>query len=193
MCAFFDSLARDFRGWERERVWSTNHWVLTAVSGSGGRREGVPAAAPTGAVRAPVSPRAGAAQVAAPPMATPSPGPRCGRGPGRLGVLGCRVRWVGAVGVVGVGVRCTGIERRWVAGWRAPGRAGGGCRVLLPRRVVRRRVVRRRVRRGRLLAPAGGRRWPLPSTPPPGAGPTPGAGAAGDVGAASMGGARSGW
>nr|WP_202436923.1 DUF6228 family protein [Streptomyces sp. SID5910] len=36
MCAFFDALARDFRGWEGERVWSTNHLTVTAVFGSGG-------------------------------------------------------------------------------------------------------------------------------------------------------------
>ncbi|MCG8969076.1 DUF6228 family protein [Streptomyces sp. CL12-4] len=37
MSAFFDGLARDFRGWEGKRVWSTNHLVVTAVFGSGGR------------------------------------------------------------------------------------------------------------------------------------------------------------
>ncbi|MER7719302.1 DUF6228 family protein [Streptomyces flaveolus] len=36
MCAFFDDLARDFRGWEGERVWSTNLLVVTAVFGPGG-------------------------------------------------------------------------------------------------------------------------------------------------------------
>ena len=33
---FFDNLARDFRGWEGERVWVNNHLVVTATFGSGG-------------------------------------------------------------------------------------------------------------------------------------------------------------
>ncbi|MFJ3214013.1 DUF6228 family protein [Streptomyces flaveolus] len=37
MSAFFDGLARDFRGWEGERVWNTTHLVVTATFGSGGR------------------------------------------------------------------------------------------------------------------------------------------------------------
>ncbi|MFB6958003.1 DUF6228 family protein [Streptomyces sp. NPDC056309] len=28
---FFDGLARDFRGWEGERVWANNHLVVTAA------------------------------------------------------------------------------------------------------------------------------------------------------------------
>ncbi|MDI9889240.1 DUF6228 family protein [Streptomyces sp. HNM0645] len=36
MSEFFDGLARDFRGWEEERVWSNNHLVVTATFGSGG-------------------------------------------------------------------------------------------------------------------------------------------------------------
>ncbi|MFE6750727.1 DUF6228 family protein [Kitasatospora purpeofusca] len=36
MGAFFDGLARDFRGWEGERVWVNNHLVVTATFGSGG-------------------------------------------------------------------------------------------------------------------------------------------------------------
>ncbi|MEV5731262.1 DUF6228 family protein [Streptomyces pharetrae] len=35
MREFFDGLARDFRGWEGERVWINNHLVLTATFGSG--------------------------------------------------------------------------------------------------------------------------------------------------------------
>lgn len=31
----FDGLARDFRGWEGERVWGNNHLVVTATFGSG--------------------------------------------------------------------------------------------------------------------------------------------------------------
>ncbi|MFJ4094147.1 DUF6228 family protein [Kitasatospora sp. NPDC089913] len=36
MSEFFDGLARDFRGWEGERVWTNNHLVVTAAFGSGG-------------------------------------------------------------------------------------------------------------------------------------------------------------
>ncbi|MCG8971516.1 DUF6228 family protein [Streptomyces sp. CL12-4] len=36
MSAFFDGLARDFRGWEGERVWTNNHLVVTATFSSGG-------------------------------------------------------------------------------------------------------------------------------------------------------------
>ncbi|MFJ5924305.1 DUF6228 family protein [Kitasatospora sp. NPDC092948] len=36
MSEFFDGLARDFRGWEGERVWVNNHLVVTATFGSGG-------------------------------------------------------------------------------------------------------------------------------------------------------------
>ncbi|MER5866635.1 DUF6228 family protein [Kitasatospora sp. NPDC002040] len=36
MGEFFDGLARDFRGWEGERVWVNNHLVVTATFGSGG-------------------------------------------------------------------------------------------------------------------------------------------------------------
>lgn len=36
MGEFFDGLARDFRGWEGERVWVDNHLVVTAAFGSGG-------------------------------------------------------------------------------------------------------------------------------------------------------------
>ncbi|CAN3985761.1 hypothetical protein KPATCC21470_8493 [Kitasatospora purpeofusca] len=36
MGGFFDGLARDFRGWEGERVWVNNHLVVTATFGSGG-------------------------------------------------------------------------------------------------------------------------------------------------------------
>ncbi len=36
MSEFFDGLARDFRGWEGERVWINNHLVVTATFGSGG-------------------------------------------------------------------------------------------------------------------------------------------------------------
>jgi hypothetical protein len=36
MSEFFAGLARDFRGWEGERVWTSNHLVLTATFGSGG-------------------------------------------------------------------------------------------------------------------------------------------------------------
>ncbi|MER5432348.1 DUF6228 family protein [Streptomyces sp. NPDC002588] len=36
MSEFFDGLARDFRGWDGERVWINNHLVLTATFGSGG-------------------------------------------------------------------------------------------------------------------------------------------------------------
>ncbi|WP_327075280.1 DUF6228 family protein [Kitasatospora purpeofusca] len=33
MGGFFDGLARDFRGWEGERVWVNNHLVVTAGFG----------------------------------------------------------------------------------------------------------------------------------------------------------------
>ncbi|WP_269855995.1 DUF6228 family protein [Streptomyces sp. RPT161] len=33
---FLDGLAADFRGWDGERTWSTNHLVLRAVFNSGG-------------------------------------------------------------------------------------------------------------------------------------------------------------
>ncbi len=33
---FFDGLARDFRGWEDERVWTNNHLVVAARFGRGG-------------------------------------------------------------------------------------------------------------------------------------------------------------
>jgi hypothetical protein len=33
---FFDGLARDFRGWEGERVWTNNHLVVSAGFGRGG-------------------------------------------------------------------------------------------------------------------------------------------------------------
>ncbi|MBM9508012.1 DUF6228 family protein [Actinacidiphila acididurans] len=33
---FFDGLARDFRGWEGERVWTANHLVVAATFGRGG-------------------------------------------------------------------------------------------------------------------------------------------------------------
>lgn len=36
MSEFFSGLARDFRGWEGERVWGNNHPVVTAMFGSGG-------------------------------------------------------------------------------------------------------------------------------------------------------------
>lgn len=36
MSEFFDGLARDFRGWEGERVWGNNRLVVTATFGSGG-------------------------------------------------------------------------------------------------------------------------------------------------------------
>ncbi|MFF3957183.1 DUF6228 family protein [Streptomyces sp. NPDC001890] len=36
MSEFFDGLARDFRGWEGERVWGNNNLVVTATFGSGG-------------------------------------------------------------------------------------------------------------------------------------------------------------
>ncbi|MGW1846845.1 DUF6228 family protein [Streptomyces sp. NPDC001966] len=36
MSEFFDGLARDFRGWEGERVWGNNSLVVTATFGSGG-------------------------------------------------------------------------------------------------------------------------------------------------------------
>ncbi|MFF3155389.1 DUF6228 family protein [Streptomyces sp. NPDC057910] len=36
MGEFFDGLARDFRGWEGERVWGHNNLVVTATFGSGG-------------------------------------------------------------------------------------------------------------------------------------------------------------
>ncbi|MFF0001397.1 DUF6228 family protein [Streptomyces avermitilis] len=36
MGEFFDGLARDFRGWEGERVWANNHLVVTATFSPGG-------------------------------------------------------------------------------------------------------------------------------------------------------------
>lgn len=36
MSEFFDGLARDFHGWEGERIWSNNHLIVTATFGSGG-------------------------------------------------------------------------------------------------------------------------------------------------------------
>ncbi|MFE5325373.1 DUF6228 family protein [Embleya sp. NPDC056575] len=36
MGKFFDGLARDFRGWEGERVWVNNNLIVKAVFGSGG-------------------------------------------------------------------------------------------------------------------------------------------------------------
>ncbi len=36
MDGFFDSLARDFRGWEGERVWTSSHLEVTVAFGSGG-------------------------------------------------------------------------------------------------------------------------------------------------------------
>ncbi|MEU8549917.1 DUF6228 family protein [Streptomyces roseoverticillatus] len=33
---FLDALARDFHGWEGERVWLNNHLILAATFGSGG-------------------------------------------------------------------------------------------------------------------------------------------------------------
>lgn len=33
---FLADVARDFRGWEGERIWLNNHLVLTATFGSGG-------------------------------------------------------------------------------------------------------------------------------------------------------------
>ncbi|MFW6721640.1 DUF6228 family protein [Streptomyces sp. MAR4 CNY-716] len=36
MGAFFDGLARNFHGWEDERVWVNNHLAVSATFGSGG-------------------------------------------------------------------------------------------------------------------------------------------------------------